>query len=135
MRRSLLLLALCAGVSACASSKDSLEASAIAEAEQMQELIRKHITDEDRAERLNAVQAKVHDTIVAYFRGVRLARDEWLRLNTSYDTPPSAFSGVQGLFASNRRRLSENLVRFAMDARKIATAEEWAAMNEDRRAR
>ena len=107
MTRSLFLLALCAGLSACASSRDSLEASAAAEAEQMQELIRKHITDDDRAERLNAVQAKVHDTIVAYLRGVRKARNEWLRLNTSYDTPPSSFSGVQGLFASNRRRLSE----------------------------
>ena len=135
MTRSLLLLALCAGLSACASSRDSLQVSAIAEAEQMQELIRKHITDKDRAERLNAVQAKVHDTIVAYFRGVRQARDEWLRLNASYDTPPNSFSSVQGLFVSNRRRLSENLVRYAMDARKIATAEEWAAMNEDRRAR
>lgn len=135
MTRSLVLLALCVGLSACASSKDSLEASAIAEAEQLQELIRKHITDEDRAERLGAVQAKVHDTIVAYFRGVRQARDEWLRLNASYDTPPSSFSSVQGLFASNRRRLSEDLVRYAMEARKLATAEEWAAMNEDRRAR
>jgi len=131
-RSMLVPLLLCA---ACASNKEGLEADALAEAEELQVLFQDHVKDPDRAAQLQAVQAKVQQTIAAFFKDFGEANGEWLRLNSSYDTDPAAFSSLQGLTAASRGRRAEDLIRLAMEARKIATAEEWAAMNEDRRKR
>ena len=119
----------------CSSRKKNLKANAVASAEELDELIRKHITDEDRAERLRAVQDKIHHTTIEFFNDVMKAREKALRLNADYASRPDSFATLRSVLTSNRQRRAEEVIRYAMEARRIATAEEWAAMGKDRRGR
>jgi hypothetical protein len=116
---------------ACSSRKKGLRANAVAQAEQLDELIRKNVADEDRAERLRVVQAKIHHTTLAFFDDVVKAKDEALRINADYGARSDAFASLQSLLSANRMRRAEDLIRYAMEARRIVTAEEWAAMTRD----
>jgi hypothetical protein len=133
LQRSIAIALLCAlAAAACSSRKKSLKANAVAEAEELDELIRRNVADEDRAERLRVVQAKIHRTSIEFFNDVMKAREEALRLNANYDAHSDAFASLQSLLSANRKRRAEDLIRYAMEARRIATAEEWAAMGKDR---
>ena len=134
MKRCIALALLCAlAAASCSSRKKNLKATAVASAEELDELIRKHISDEDRADRLRAVQAKIHRTTIEFFNDVMKAREKALRLNADYTASRDTFATFRSVLTSNRQRRAEEVIRYAMEARRIATPEEWEAMGEDRK--
>ena len=134
MKRCIGIALLCAlAAASCSARKKNLKANAVATAEELDELIRKHISDEDRANRLRAVQAKIHHTTIEFFGDVVRAQEEALRLNADYTASRDTFATLRSVLTSNRKRRADEVIRYAMEARRIATAEEWAAMAEDRK--
>jgi len=123
-------LACALGIGACSSHK-GLEANAVAETERLAEAIRDNVADTGRAERLLAVLAKVSRTTTGFFDDVRQVREEWLRINADYNAGPGVFTSLQSRLAGYRKRRANEVIRHAMEARRIATPEDWAAMAKD----
>jgi hypothetical protein len=86
------------------------------------------VHDEERRDKLLAIQARTERITESFFRSLTETRQEWVRVNTDFDSTPASFATLQRQSRAIRQSHGENLIANAMEARRIATREEWEAM-------
>lgn len=127
------ILALAIGLIACACSgrKKTMESDATSYTEAIEQAIETHIQDEERAQRLLRLQGRVEATTERFFAGLERSRKSWMALNADYSTTPQRFDVLQRASRDRRRSAAGDLIRAAMEARRVVTREEWNAMAAD----
>ena len=116
-------------VGACSSKSLTLREAADQDTQRIGDAIRKNVEDPDRSAALLQVQSRIQVKTTALFDELTEVRSEWADLNENYDATPEDFELLTRQTATARRAAVSDMIRLAMEARSVATAEDWAAMS------
>jgi hypothetical protein len=129
--RPLLLFCLLGMLAACSSSKPlTIRESAHQDTERIGDVIRASVPKGDRSDALLQIQSNVEERTVGMFNELEEVRDDWADLNEDYDATIEQFELLTRRAATARRAAEADMIRLAMEARSVATADDWAAMAE-----
>ena len=117
----------------CSSTHKDYEQRFDDSIDSIEKAIRENVVDESRAVRLLVIQEKIRATTKSLLAEFDSMTPRWLAANANYDADPGTFTAMQNSMAASRRRHAGQLIRHAMEARGVATAEDWVAMAKDRR--
>lgn len=124
-----LLVLLCV-IAACSSPK-TLRGLAREHARQMDESIRENIDDPERLEAMQGVQNRVQKCVDRFFDDLEVAQDKLGALNRDHGATRAQFRALQSQMAEARSSTTTKLIRLAMEARSVATREDWAAITKN----
>ena len=130
--RSLLLFLLCGVLAACSSSK-TLRESSQDHYLKVDAAIRKNVDDPDRAKEMLELQSKVQERTIRMYDDLTDVQDKFVVLNRNYDATHAQFRTLRSRMAAARSSAAQEMIRIAMKARSVATAEDWEGIAKDMR--
>lgn len=120
---------LCLGLPACHKSEpEGLMDMMLAGEQALVESVDEAVTDPQRNAKLHWVIERLNGVTKEFFHEMNTAQERAILLSMDYDATMHDFREIQTLAMAKRRQSIEKLVGLAMEARRYATEEEWAAI-------
>jgi len=86
------------------------------------------VTDPQRNAELHWVLERLKGVTEAFSNEMQTARERAILLNLDYDATRHDFREIQQQMTAKRRQAAEKVIGLAMEARRLATEEEWAVI-------